>query len=162
MIMNLNKTFAVISTIFILFSTLASASDDLIINADNQDLDYKNNTLHFSGNVIVQQGNVTIKAEELFVITKDGNSEKLIATGKPASFSQQEENKDELSAQAMEIVYLVDSKVLQLSGMAKFQQGGSVVESAKIEFDLKAQRVKADAGESQNGRVTTRLKTKKD
>ena len=160
--MNLNKTFAVISTIFILFSAVTNASDDLIINADNQDLDYKNNTLHFSGNVVVQQSNVTIKADELFVITKDGNSEKLIATGKPAVFSQQEEGKDELSAQSMEIIYLVETQVLQLSGNAKFQQGGSVVESAKIEFDLKAQRVKAEGDESNNGRVTTRLKTKKD
>jgi len=157
-----NKIIAAVCSIFVLFSTLVSASEDLIINADNQDLDYKNNTLYFSGNVVVQQGPITIKADELFVITKQGNSDKLIAKGQPAMFSQKEKNNDELSAQALEITYLVEGQILQLSGTAKFQQGGSVVESAKIEFDLKAQRVKAEGDEAQNGRVTTRLKTKKD
>lgn len=157
-----NKIIFVISSILIVFSSLVSASEDLLIDADNQDLDYKNNTLYFSGNVIVQQGNLTIKAEELFVITKDGNSEKLIASGKPASFSQKEANNDDLSAQALEIIYLVELQILQLNGDAKFQQGGSVVESIYIEFDLKAQRVKAGSDESNKKRVTTRLKIRKD
>jgi lipopolysaccharide export system protein LptA len=160
--MHKNKIIAVVASIIFLFSTLTSASEDLIINADNQDLDYKNNTLYFSGNVIVQQGDITIKADELFVLTTQGNSDQLIAKGKPAIFSQAKVNNEELSAQALEITYIVDAKILKLSGTAKFQQGGSVVESAKIEFDLKAQRVKAEGDESKNGRVTTRLKTKKD
>lgn len=160
--MQINKVIAVFCSILLLFTNIVAASEDLIINADNQDLDYKNNTLYFSGNVIVQQGSVTIKASELFVITKEGNSDKLIAKGKPAIFSQKEQNNQELSAQALEITYLVEAQILQLVGSAKFQQGGSIVESAKIEFDLKAQRVKAEGDEAQNGRVTTRLKTKKD
>ncbi|MBU2919198.1 MAG: lipopolysaccharide export system protein LptA [Psychrosphaera sp.] len=160
--MYINKIITGFCSMLLLFSSIVSASEDLIIDADNQDLDYKNNTLYFSGNVVVKQGSVTIKADELFVITKEGNSDKLIAKGTPAIFSQKEQNNQELSAQALEITYLVEAQVLQLAGSAKFQQGGSVVESAKIEFDLKAQRVKAEGDESQNGRVTTRLKTKKD
>lgn len=160
--MNSNKKLTVITAIFFLFSAITSASDDLIINADNQDLDYRNNTLHFSGNVIVQQGNLTIKADELFAMTNaEGASEKLIAKGMPAVFSQKQNNTEELSAQASEVTYLVEAQILKLSGNAKFQQGGSVVESTKIEFDLKAQRVKAGDDETNSGRVTTRLKTKK-
>lgn len=156
-----DKIVVVSTFIFLLFSTLVSASEDLVISSENQDSDYKNNTLYFSGNVVIQQGGMTIKADELFV-SKEDNGNKLIAKGQPAIFSQKAPNTDELSAQAQEITYVVDAQILQLSGDAKFQQGGSVVESAKIEFDLKAQRVKAEADETENGRVITRLKTKKD
>lgn len=156
-----NKKNAVIGTILILFSTLVSASEDLLISSDNQDSDYKNNTLYFSGNVIIQQGDITITADELFV-SKQVSGDKLIAKGSPAVFSQKESDNEELSAQALEITYLVETQTLLLSGTAKFQQGGSVVESAKIEFDLKAQRVKAERDETENGRVITRLRTKKD
>ncbi len=135
--------------------------DDLIIDSENQDLDYKNNTMYFSGNVSIKQGNLSIKADELFVITKDGVGEKLIAKGRPALFSQQDPNNDALKAQALEVIYLINERILQLNGNAKYQQGASIVESGNIEFDLAAQRVKADGGEATGGRVTTTIKTKK-
>lgn len=161
--MNNKSLFYILTVITFLFSFALSASDDLLIDADNQDLDYKNNTLYFSGNVIVKQGSLTIKADELFAVTnEDGASEKLIAKGKPAFFSQKQLNAEALTAEAFEVTYLVEAQILKLVGNAKFQQGGSVVESATIEFDLKAQRVKAQRGKDENSRVTTRLKTKKD
>jgi len=139
----------------------ATGDEDLNINSDFQDLNYKNNTLHFYGNVSVRQGNISIKADDLFVETKDGVGQKLIAKGKPASFSQLDAENGELKATANEIVYVVDRQVLTLNGEARFEQGGSLVQSGKIEFDLKAQRVKADGDQSTGGRVITTIKTKK-
>jgi lipopolysaccharide export system protein LptA len=140
---------------------VAAEQDDLLINADNQDLDYKNNTLHFTGNVVVTQGAISIIANELFVVTEDGNGEKLVAKGTPATFKQTDEEQGELVAKADEIIYLVEAQILQLNGNARFEQGGSLVQSGTIEFDLAAQRVKADGDQSTGGRVTTTLKTKK-
>ena len=131
------------------------------INSDFQDLNYKNNTLHFYGNVLVSQGNISIKADDLFVETKDGVGQKLIAKGKPAEFKQNDLENGDLIATAKEIVYTVDRQVLNLNGDAKFQQGGSLVQSGNIEFDLKAQRVKADGDQATGGRVVTTIKTKK-
>ena len=62
----------------------------------------------------------------------------------------------------MEVTYNAKEQILQLIGNAQFQQGGSVVESASIEFDLQAKRVKAKGGDEKDGRVTTRLKANKD
>ena len=152
-------------SLFILFSITAlpafAESEDLIVNSDNQDLNYKDKTLHFSGKVTVKQGNIFIEADELFVeTTKEGNSEKLIAKGKPAIFRQKAENDQDISSQATEIVYFVEKQILKLNGKAVFTQGGSQVTSDTIEFDLQAQRVKAEGDKAQDGRVTTRLKTK--
>lgn len=154
-------------TLTLLFSltvnnAVAEDSDDLIVNSSNQDLNYKDRTLYFSGAVSVQQGNISITADELFVeTTPDGNTDKLIAKGKPAKFSQRSEDGDIISSEAIEITYLVEKQILILSGNAVFNQGGSQVTSDTIEFDLKAQRVKAEGDENKDGRVTTRLKTKK-
>lgn len=130
--------------------------EDLQIDADNQEVDYKNNTLHFTGNVVVTQGNISIAADELFVVTEDGKGEKLVAKGVPAVFRQEDDAQGALIAKADEIIYLVESQILQLNGNARFEQGGSLVESGSIEFDLTAQKVKAEGG-----RVSTTLKTKK-
>lgn len=142
-------------------SAIANESQDLVVDSVNQDLNYKDKTLYFSGNVVVTQGNITIKAEELFVETnEEGDSEKLIAKGSPAIFSQQGNENEMVSSQAFTITYLVEKRVLTLSGEAEFQQGGAKVSSESIVFDLIAQRVKAKGNENDNGRVTTRLKTK--
>ena len=142
-------------------TTALAESEDLIVNSDNQDLNYKDKTLHFSGKVTVKQGNIFIEADELFVeTTNEGNSEKLIAKGSPAIFKQKGENDQDISSQATEIVYFVEKQILKLNGKAVFQQGGSQVTSDTIEFDLKAQRVKAEGDKAQDGRFTTRLKTK--
>ena len=161
----MNKHLAIIGlAISALFTTFVSAStvDVLKIDSENQDINYKDNTIYFSGNVVVTQGLISIHADELIVETQDGAAEKLIAKGKPASFIQKNEVNGVLKASAIEIIYLVEGKILKLNGEAKFEQGGSVVQSGNIEFDLKAQRVKADGDESSGGRVTTTIKTKKD
>ena len=146
------------------FSTFAAEGEEpqeLLVEAAEQDLNYKENTMYFSGNVVVMQGNLSIKADELFVEVDDkGDSQKLIAKGKPATFSQTGNENETISSQAMTITYLVESRVLTLTGSAEFQQGGAKVSSETIEFDLIAQRVKAQGDKNDNGRVTTRLKTK--
>ena len=134
-------------------------TEDLRINADNQDLDYKNNTIHFMGNVEVEQGDMTITANELYVISATETGQKLIAKGEPAYFSQQKPNEEKITAEAEEITYLVDSRILKLKGKAKFHQGGSMMESNQIEFNLNESRVKADGDKATGGRVTTIIKT---
>lgn len=137
------------------------ADDELSIDSATQNLDFKKDTLYFAGNVTVTKGAMTIQADELFVKTKDGVGEKLTAKGSPASFSQNDKLNGKLTATAEQVIYLVQEQKLKLIGNAKFQQGSSEVVSGNIEFDLNAQKVKADGDQSTRGRVTTTIKTKK-
>ncbi|GAA0294309.1 hypothetical protein GCM10009128_11100 [Psychrosphaera haliotis] len=157
----MTKVLTIFLASLLLICQMAIANDDLVIDSENQDLDYKNNTMFFSGNVKIQQGSLTITADELFVITKDGVGEKLIAKGKPAKFIQDDPASELLEASSNEIVYMINDRVLELNGEAKYKQGSSIVESGNIVFDLNAQRVKADGDKSTGGRVTTTIKTKK-
>lgn len=143
-------------------SQAVQPEEDLLIDAAHQDMNYKERTLHFSGNVVVRKGNIAIFADELFVETNDqGDSEKLIALGKLAKFSQQGEGSLNISSQAKQITYQVQTEVLTFTGDATLTQGGSEVTGDSIVFDLIAQRVQAEGDKEQNGRVTTRLKVKK-
>ena len=118
--------------------------------------------MYFSGNVIVKKGNISIFAEELFVETDENDdAEKLIAKGSPAKFSQLGEGSLNISSEALEITYLVNTEILTFKENATLKQGGSEVTGNLIEFDLVAQRVKAAGDEDENSRVTTRLKVKK-
>lgn len=145
------------------FAPLGQAiNDDLQIKSEEQDLNFKKNTMYFKGNVLINQGNMKIAADELYVITKDGVGEKLIAKGKPATFTQLNPEGDDLEANANEVIYLVNDRILELKGSAKYRQGGSFVDSANgnITFDLVRQRVKAVGDTENGGRVTTTIKIK--
>ena len=156
------KTRWLLSTLLIVMSTLVLANDeDLKIKSDVQDVNYQDNTMHFKGNVVVSQGVISILADDLLVETENGEGQKLIATGKPAQFTQLDAENGDLSANALQIEYFVDTQVLRLLGEAKFKQGGSEVQSSNIEFDLANKRVKADGNVESGGRVTTTIKTKK-
>ena len=151
----------VASLLLITFQSLAESSNELLIDAGYQDLQYKEKTIYFSGNVSVKQGKLLITADELFVETNDdGTTSKLIAKGSPAKFQQTGADNEQISSEALEIIYLVEQQVLKLEGKAVFKQGGSEVISDSVEFDLQAQRVKASGDKEQGGRVTTRLKIK--
>lgn len=152
-----------------LLTQLATASEseevileEVLINADFQDLNYKKHLLHFSGNVKVKKGKMSIFADELYVETnEDGESEKLIAKGNLARFSQEGEDIIAISSEALEIVYIVNEEILTFSGKATLKQGSSEVTGDLIKFDLVAQRVRAEGYEKESGQVTTRLKVKK-
>ena len=139
-----------------------AVTEDLQIKSEEQDLNFKKNTMYFKGNVLIKQGNMQISADELFVVTKDGVGEKLIAKGQPATFIQTNPNGEDLEANANEVVYLVNERILELKGGAKYSQGGSFVDSANgnITFDLESQRVKAVGDTKNGGRVTTTIKIK--
>lgn len=151
------------------FSPLSNANEteeiiieEILIDSDNQDLNYKKKTLHFYGNVVVKKGNISIFADKLFVETNEqGESERLIAIGKLAKFSQQGEGSLDISSEAEKITYLVNKELLTFDGKATLKQGTSEVTGDIIRFDLIAQRVKAEGDETESGRVTTRLKVKK-
>ncbi len=152
----------VISICFFSLAVSANESEDLLINSDHQDADYKEKTVHFLGNVVVRKGNISILADELFVETNEaGESKKLTAKGKPAKFSQQGEGSLNISSEALEITYMVETEVLTFKDNATLEQGGSEVTGDIIIFDLVAQRVQAAGDEKDNSRVTTRLKVKK-
>jgi lipopolysaccharide export system protein LptA len=144
--------------LFISGSVFAKNTDfsaPLQVDADRNNADLKQQTLTYSGNVIVQQGSLLIKANELIVDRSAGEgNEVFIAKGSPAVYSQLLDGDKPIQASAEEIRYAVAKRILTLTGKAEITQSGSLVRSAKIEYDLQKEQLSAEKGEGEE-RVRT-------
>lgn len=144
--------------LFISTAGLAKNSDfsqPIEVNADRNEASLKQQMLVYSGNVIVKQGTLLIKADTLTVDRSAGDGKEVfIAVGKPAVYSQVLDGDKPIQASAEEIRYAMATRVLTLTGKAEITQSGSLVRSAKIEYDLLKQELSAE-GEKGKERVTT-------
>lgn len=136
---------------------------NIIIDANQQKLDLKNNTLTFLGKVEISQGSLKMTADKLEVIkneSENNQQELLIATGQPTLYTQTLESGEVLTAQALEIRYLVAEKLLTLKGEAKITQKDSLVNGDKIEYDLTKQKLVASSNKQSGNKVRTVLTPK--
>lgn len=112
-------------------------------------------TLIYSGNVSVSQGTLLIKADKLVIDSSAGKGKEVfIASGEPAVYSQTLEGDKPIQANANEIRYDFATRVLTLTGKAEINQSGSLVQSAKIQYDLEKQTLNAESGGKEE-RVST-------
>ncbi|MCF1428438.1 MAG: lipopolysaccharide transport periplasmic protein LptA, partial [Shewanella sp.] len=138
-----------------------AATDDLTkevhIQAPSQFADIKNKRVVYAGPVIVTQGSIKIQADELSASQGDGETI-LIATGKPATYTQMLDNNHLATASANEIRYNISKRVLTLMGRAEIEQDGSKVSAPKIIYDIELQQMTAQGNQDPNARVHTVIK----
>lgn len=129
---------------------------ELKIAAVSQSADIKNNQIVFNGPVTVVQGTININADELRAFTPENSaSKRLIATGKPATFSQELDDGKIGTASANEISYDLATTTLTLTGNAKLDQAGSQVTGNLIKYNIKAQELIAESTGKGQDRVIT-------
>lgn len=126
------------------------------ISASRQEADIKNNQVIFFGPVEVTQGSIKINADQLRVFSKKADSGKiLVATGKPATYSQIMEDGRPASASAKEIRYELATRTLTLLGEATLEQDGSQVTGNRIQYNINLQQLVAESTGDGNDRVIT-------
>ncbi len=150
---------------------LAAGSADftkqLVAEADRQQLDLKTNLVQFIGNVIVTQGSIRIDADQLDVIrTPDGSGiREIIAVGRPARYQQTLEDGTPVKAEANELRYKPQQRVLLATGNAQLSQEQNLIRGKLIRYDLAKEQLfaeGAETGEGQQERVTTIFLPEKD
>ena len=150
-----------LSSILCIISLPAIAKQDdlkqeLKIAAVSQSADIKNNQIIFNGPVTIVQGSININADQLRAFTpEDSTSKRLIATGSPATFSQELDDGQIGTASADEITYDLASTTLTLIGNAKLEQSGSQVTGNKIKYNITAQELIAESTGKGQDRVIT-------
>ncbi|MBN8798851.1 MAG: lipopolysaccharide transport periplasmic protein LptA, partial [Stenotrophomonas nitritireducens] len=78
-----------------------------------------NGKYRFSGNVVITQGTLEIHAETADVIQKNGETERVVLTGKQATLKQQMDDGTWMNARADNMDYNVNSEVIVLTGNYK-------------------------------------------
>lgn len=131
------------------------------IEADREFFDLRNNIFRVEGHVIVTQGSLVIHADQLEVEgfgSDESQVELFVATGNPATYSQQVEAGITVTASAQVITYNAATRNLTLTGNAELQQSGSFLKASEITYDLESQVISANRGDEPGQRVRTSFK----
>ncbi|KVX03002.1 lipopolysaccharide transport periplasmic protein LptA [Shewanella frigidimarina] len=150
-----------LSSILCILSLPATAKQgdlkqELKIASVSQSADIKNNQIVFNGPVTIVQGTININADQLRAFTPENStSKRLIATGTPATFSQELDDGKIGTASADEISYDLATTTLTLTGNAKLDQSGSQVTGNKIKYNISAQELIAESTGTGQDRVIT-------
>lgn len=141
---------------------LASDRDQPIeIKADSAILDDTNGVATYRGNVSVLQGSLYISADEVEVVSEQNAVTRIVASSqspeeRPATYQQQPDNSELVTAKATRIIYMVEDEILKLEGSASLSQTDDLAFTGEtIDYDLKKGIVNAKDG------VTTTFTPKK-
>ena len=126
------------------------------IQADAATVDENQGKSIYVGNVKIHQGTLEVTATKVEIYTEESQVTQIIARGedtpgKPAHYKQQtNEERDEVSASASKITYLVREEQLHLSGNAKLKQVNDTFSGELLYYDLRKGVVNLDSGGGTN------------
>ncbi len=124
-------------------------SKPIEIQANSAERDAKTGITTYTGNVDVQQGSIHISANTVVLNSANNKLTKIHATGSPATYHQQLTGpKDVVDAQAINIYFDVAKNLITLQDSATLKQNSGSIKGNRIEYDTKAERVKAQASTS--------------
>ena len=148
-----SKSIAAISSIALLISPLSYALPDdrekpMDASANNATLDDKTGLTTLTGDVKVVQGSMNITASKLVIYKdKNGDVSKMIATGAPAFFSQQQQANQPVSkAWGSTMNYSVANQTVTITGNARVEQQKDKFTGQKIVYHMDKALVQATGG----------------
>ena len=146
----LRLTLLALLSVFAVTPALAAEGDSdqpISIEADWAEADDARRITVYKGRVVVEQGTLRITGD-VVTMYYDPSRElsKLVATGRPARFKQQEDGgTDYQRAKAKRLEYLVSSNTMILIGTAELSKGSSKVSADRIVYDTAKSRIKAES-----------------
>lgn len=123
------------------------------IESDSAVIDDTQGLSEYSGNVIISQGSTILEADHIRVTALDRSISKIVATGAPAHFKQQDAQNDATTGTADQITYLATEAVLIFDGNAKLAQTNNSFSGDRIEYDILQKAIRAKGDESTGSRV---------
>lgn len=145
--------------IFVSWCSLSTAlpsdrQQPIKIESDRAEKDEKKGTTVYEGTVVIRQGTIKINADKVTVFSDANQVDRIICIGKPAHYQQRPNLEDGLvfaSGNTIEY-YLASDKIFLLKN-ASLEQNGTTITGDKINYDLRAEVVKASAGDNTRKRI---------
>ena len=143
----------------LLFRDLTVTQGDLRLKADEaiaSPADFENSRWVFTGNVVMQSTDARVTAQRAEISFGAQRLQVIVLTGAPARFEQLAQ-RDGLptAGRARLMEYDLTSGVVLMSGDAWLSDGSNEIAGARISYDLRNERVTADADET--GQVRLRI-----
>jgi lipopolysaccharide export system protein LptA len=106
------------------------------LEADSVTLDDIRKVSVYQGNVVLSQGTMMLRADHVQVTQNAEGLDKVTATGRPVSFRQKVEGRDEfIEGFASRIEYDSVSSQLELIGQAQLRRGSDELRGAQISYN---------------------------
>lgn len=136
------------------FALSTDREQPIKIKADSVNINEKTGVSLYLGNVTFTQGSLILKGSKIVIHLIDGSVGKIIATGKPASFQQQQDNTQELvQAKAGLMEYITKDERVYLSQNASVSQGANLLKGNEIEYNTHTSTVTAKKSDQNTNRV---------
>lgn len=134
-------------------------SQPIEIQANSAERDAKTGVTTYTGNVDIKQGSIHISAATVVLNSKNNELTEINASGSPATYNQQLTGPDDtVDAKASNIHFDVAKDLITLLGNGSLKQQSGSISGDRIEYDIKTERVRAQAAESgsadNNKRIT--------
>ena len=130
------------------FALPTDANQPIDVAANSASLDDKTGVTIITGAVKVIQGTMTIKADKLTMYRNaQGDINKMIAIGKPAFFTQQQQKGQPFSkAWGSKMLYLVSNQTVTITGNARVEQLHDKFTGEKVVYHMDKAIVNATGG----------------
>lgn len=164
----LNTTFLLALCIGLLASPAHAEKADrdkpVNLEADTVTLDDIRKISVYQGNVILSQGTLMLRADRVQVTQSAGGLDKVVATGRPVSFRQKLDEREEfIEGYASRIEYDGTNNQLELIGEARLRRGADELRGAQISYNANTEfyKVVGQAGsQAPAGRVRAVIRPK--
>jgi lipopolysaccharide export system protein LptA len=141
----------------LMFRGLRLTQGSIGIEADEgraSKLDFEDSVWHFAGNVVIdtENGHIESEAADLKFV---GHQLRLATiTGTPASFEMRRPGSDKVTyAEAGRLEYDFDAGVVEFSDQATITEGGNLISSNYLVYNITEQRINAQSGGEGDPRV---------
>lgn len=146
------------------YAEKADRDKPINLEADTVTLDDIRKVSVYEGNVILSQGTIMLRADRVQVTQSAGALDKVVATGRPVSFRQKLDGREEfIEGYANRIEYEGTNNQLELIGEARLRRGVDELRGAQISYNANTEFYKvvgqADA-QGPAGRVRAVIRPK--
>ncbi len=136
---------------------LAAAADRKLpieIEADRKHTDYKGGEAVYEGRVVIRQGQLLLQADKATLTLRDGQFDRAVLEGRPASYQDRDEDGRPILGEAHRMDYQAREERITLTGQAKVTRAGDTLASERILYNLKTEVIDAGAGGGDRVRMT--------
>jgi lipopolysaccharide export system protein LptA len=133
------------------FAKTGDAALPIQVEADSLEVRDDDGISIYTGNVKLTQGSLEIHSDQLTLFFAADNTLTLMKMiGSPATFSQLDDNDQEITGEAREMEYRESKTTLLLLDNAKLTQGTDTIESNRIMLDTSSNSIQAGSTGSDN------------
>lgn len=129
------------------YALTSDRNQPISLEADRATFNEKTGITTYTGNVVIQQGTLKFNANSIVANLNQKNQIQVVtATGSPAKFQQQMDNKGLARGEGRKIIYNAETGIITLTGNAFLSQNGATFRGENLTYSMTKGDIEATGG----------------